>query len=175
MKKDLYTKEEINQISKAATAIHNKRFGRDFRNGDTGNHRIEREIIGKLGEVAASKYYGGTVDFSLRESGTFTFDSDLDENVHVKTCSYDERYKSNSWTMDRSDPLIIRPDPKDIIVLVYAKLNEDGTGETEVVGHVYAKDIISHYVDCRSPRMKHKCAFYWEDIKKDIVLEKQMS
>lgn len=153
------------RIIQYAKDVNAKRYNRNRRNNDLGDHRVLREAVGKLGEVGACKVYGGKPDFGLREDGTFYFDHDLKQGLHVKTCSYKERTMSDSWTFDRKDPVVRNPADDEKIVLTYADINlESGVGEVEVVGHVMAKDLVGKYVPCRSPTMSHKCAILRADI-----------
>ena len=160
------------RIFQYAREVNAKRYNRNFRNNDLGNHRILREAVGKLGEFGACKVYGGVPDLELRENGTFYFDHDLNPGVHVKTCSFQERARSDSWTFDKKDPIVKSPADHERVILTYADINEEKScGEVEVVGYVMAKDLVDKYVPCRSPTMSHKCAILRADIEDLIVKE----
>ena len=88
------TKKELVRIENFCHRVSKARKDRDSRNKDSGPHRIERELTGKIGEYLAYKYTGlGKVDFSIHKTGECTFAGDLTPTTHVKTCNL--KYKGS--------------------------------------------------------------------------------
>lgn len=153
-------KTGLTKIHKFCEVVHKKRSTRDTKRNDVSPNRLNNEIIGKIGECAAWKATKiGKLDFSYRETNTFKYDGDLDENTHVKTCHI--KYKDSqfdSWTVDKKDPVCVSPKDNDIIILVYA--NEEGY--SEIIGFVNAKEIQPYWKPTKL--IPHKLAIYKNDI-----------
>jgi len=174
------TPEELEQVITFAKQIRQKQSkegSRDTRNEDFGDKRLENEIIGKVGEVAVANYVKGQVDFRVWPTGTrgySQFEPDISNatkeefkgfHIHVKTCHWKYIRGNKSWTVDKNDPIILRPKPTDLIFLVFA-LPE---GKARIDGYVRATDVQGLWKPCFSEFMRHKLAIYYEDIQRLIL------
>ena len=159
------TQQELSQIKDFAAKVGQARVGRDRANNDQGNHRILREITGKVGEVGARKELGyGAVDFTVYK-GTKTLVKntafDLAPNIHVKTCNLKYRAtKYDGFLVGLSDSIVKAPQKEDKIILVYA----DESGNYEVVGYVYVSEVAHLYKPPVNTNLLHKIALYTKDI-----------
>lgn len=138
---------------------------RDSRNKDTGEHRIIREMLGKTGEYAAWKATGlGSVDFQIYPDGTVfeNCSGDLGPHWHVKTANTQYRgTRYDGWLVGKGEKIVDTPTIRDILILCYA----DDTGEVDVIGWVRATEVKSFYRRPVSPKLNHKTALYYDDIK----------
>ena len=174
------TKEELTNVETFCQRIQdkqNKDGSRDNRRNDTGEFRIMNGMIGKLGEVGASKLFGGAVDFRVWGTGVRgldQFEPDLAKTqspyrFHVKTChiKHTERrgnafypLPTASWTVDVSDPVMRNPQKSDILVLMFAS----NGGSVSYLGYVYAVDMKGFWKPCLAETLSHKRAIYIPDI-----------
>lgn len=174
MKEIGLTNNDITEIGIFVRKINQKEQkvgSRDHINNDAGNLRKLNQIIGKVGEVAAAKFTGGNIDFTIWDTGSRgsdQFEPDIQnptgnfsgKNVHVKTTSNLEW----GWTIDRADPLIQKPDPDDVYVFMFY----NGKGKPQLVGWVEASTLVGKYKPTK--KLKHKVALYYPDIKNYLKL-----
>lgn len=166
------------------TEKENQRGSRDRRRNDTGPDRALHGLTGKIGEYAATRVYGGVVDFTVWETGTRgldQFEPDIIDDptspiiqemagkrLHVKTCS--AKYlapdtttirpaRTASWTIDRQDPLVTSPSDDDVFVLAFAST----LSRAYVYGHVPATAVKPFWKPCIA--LRHKVAIYYPDIR----------
>jgi len=163
--------KETNQVDEFVHPVHEERQSRDKRNNDTGRHRIIREKTGKIGEVAASKFYGGTVSFEIWKTGTFGHTPDLtDPDAFVKACSIEEAENYGlSWLFNKNDPIVISPETvKEPIILT---VSNHLAYEAIILGHLYAIDLIDKFGPCRSKKLAHKWAVWFNGYRgiKDLI------
>jgi hypothetical protein len=174
------TKDDILAVENFCQQIQdkqNKQGSRDVRRNDVGDHRILNGMIGKLGEVGASKLFGGTVDFRVWDTGRRgldQFEPDLQNpkspyRFHVKTChiKHTVREENNtyplptaSWTVDQSDPVMTRPHKDDILVLMFAS----NKGSVHSLGWLKATEMKELWKPCVTATLSHKRALYIGDI-----------
>jgi hypothetical protein len=188
------TEKQYYQVRDFCVAIRDKqqrRGSRDHINNDTSAFRLSNDMVGKLGELAATLICGGTTDLRVWNSGSRgidQFEADIVNCeitpikakfskmlLNVKTCNikhikYDKRrdvyYPSNSasWTVDKNDPLMTNPKEDDVLVLMFA----DDRGNAFYLGYVFATEIAECWKACLSPHMAHKRAIYYPDISKFV-------
>ena len=157
------TAKQLVTIENFCHRVSEARESRNRYNNDSGKHRIEREITGKVGEYAAWAVSGiGEVDFSIHETGSVKFDGDLTPTTHVKTCH--SKYRGSNydgWLIDKGDPVRKNPGDSDFIILVYA----DNNGNADVIGCVWAYDLLKHWRRPMNSKLRHKDAIYMSEIK----------
>lgn len=183
-------KDIVQEFCEKLYKLQQKDGSRDVIRNDTGSHRLIQGLIGKFGEVGASKVIGGNINFTIWEKnsrkGDF-FDPDIIEThenkiklldlknkrLHVKTCGTQHAIKlqkriiptlKSSWTIDISDPIYRNPTMDDIIILMFSSPKAD----VFYVGYVYAYEVQNLWKPCLNPILTHKKAIYYEDIKKFI-------
>lgn len=157
-------KAELSQIKKFCEAVTKARTARDRKNNDTGDHRIIREMVGKIGEYAAWKATGiGEVDFNIYKDREVSKNcvGDLDEVTHVKTCAEEYRdTKYDGWLVSLYDKFFDAPKLDDRIILCYATID----GAVDVVGWVKATEMKPFYRLPQNRKLAHKLAIYRSDI-----------
>jgi hypothetical protein len=172
----------INGFCQAIQQKQNKYGSRDFHNNDTGIRRFGNNFIGKIGEYAATKIVGGEIDLNVWNTGSRgieQFEADIinteehpivpkfvNNKLHVKTCN--DKHIINmrpgfkaSWTADRNDPLVTKPQKDDIVIFMFA----GSSGKTYALGWAYATQIQRLWKNCVSEHMKHKVAVYFTDVR----------
>lgn len=147
--------------------VHEKRKDRDNNNNDSGPHRLDRELVGKIGELCYAYKLDlmHLCDMTIYERGQVKLGGDLGKHIHVKTCHI--KYKGtdfDSWLVDINDAIYLKPSEEDLIYLAYA--NEEGY--CEMIGHVKATDVYNRWE--KSKKLAHKRAIYLDDIK-DLIHE----
>lgn len=158
------TQTELSKIKTFCNDVHTARSNRDRRNKDEGEHRIVREMVGKIGEYAAWKATGiGQVDFKIYKDREVSknCDGDLTPYTHVKTCAEEYRgTKYDGWLISLYDRWFDKPQIDDRIILCYAKVD----GWVDVAGWVKATEMKPFYRLPQSRKLTHKLAWYAEDI-----------
>jgi hypothetical protein len=174
------TKEDFLTVETFCQKIQDKQSqqgSRDIQRNDVGHYRILNGMIGKLGEVGASKLFGGTVDFRVWDTGRRgldQFEPDLQNpkspyRFHVKTCHIKHTVREGtntyplltaSWTIDQSDPVLHCPKKDDILVLMFAS----NKGSVHSLGYVKAIEVKDLWKPCVTATLSHKRALYIGDI-----------
>lgn len=171
--------EEVARVHEFVGQLATKqaqRGSRDRYHRDTGEHRFGQNVIGKLGEVAATHVVGGDVDFTVWVAGSRgidQFEPDIVTTktrpkhrrfahfvVHVKTThlKYINDPTRISWTIDRTDPLLDGGDGSEIIVLMFA----EESGRAAAFGWVFACDVAELWKP--TINLPHKLAIYYLDL-----------
>jgi hypothetical protein len=165
MKKKTLSAAGLTKIVEFCKKVHAARATRNKRNNDSGDHRLTREITGKVGEACVAYLLNlwHKIDFDVYETGNVKFEADLGKHIHVKTCHIDAKgTELDSWLVDKSDDVFHNPHKNDKIYLAYA--NE--LGKCEVLGYVNAVDV--YWIWKSSKTLFHKMALYIDDIK-DLI------
>lgn len=151
----------LDKIRDWCDLVHENRAARDAKNNDNHTKRIDREIVGKIGELVTACFLDlrKMVDWGIHVKGKVDFTGDLGEFIHVKTCAMDAKgATADSWLVDISDKIYTSPRPEDLIYLAYA----DISGECEVIGYVTAEEVYRIWKP--SLKLAHKWAIYKDDI-----------
>lgn len=150
--------EEKKRIMDFAVQVVKKREDRNSRNNDRGSHRLLREIVGKIGEVAAQKKYGGEVDWNLYENDEYKHDPDLvGTNYFVKTCSVQEAINGISWLIDKSDQIVTNPTFQELIFACA----DPNNWTVKVLGDVHSSKLLGHYGPARSKKIRKRKVAVW--------------
>lgn len=162
------TKKQLKEIEKFCVAVQEARKGRDKKNNDEGEHRIKREMVGKIGELAACVATGiGQVDFAIYDSKELlkNCDYDLADGIHVKTCEASAKgTKFDGWLISVWEKWLNDPTSLDAMIFCYA----DDKGQVDVIGWLYVSEIRQLIRPPVSRKLSHKVAVYAEDIIKYI-------
>lgn len=158
------TKEQLAEVASFCDKVTAARKKRDIRNNDTGDHRIKREMIGKIGEYGVAIAIGiGSVDFKIYSDGQVNKNcqSDLAPGVHVKTCNLESKGKrADGWLISISERLLTDSGKSDIVIFCYASL----AGAIEVVGWLSAAECKQYLRPPVNRNLQHKLAIYASDV-----------
>jgi hypothetical protein len=142
-----------------------KRLEYDRINNDSGDHRIDEGIIGKMAECAC--YIAGPSISLEKSTGRFSvdldiyermecYDCDLNDSVTVKTSGrWSEKTLGHTgWIANQGDPVRCDPEGKYIILCKYVS-----DSEILIMGWVKASDLCGKWNDCVSLDTK-KCVYF---------------
>jgi len=144
-----------------------KRRSFDDMNGDSGPHRIDEGIVGKMAECAC--FIAGPAMPLERMTGRFSvdfgvydhmdeetcYDCDLNDCVTVKTSGkWSESIGHTGWVANQDDPIRNDPEGKYVILCKYVS-----DREILIMGWAKATDFRGKWNDCISLGTK-KCVYF---------------
>jgi len=159
------TDDEIKEITTFTNQSNTHKYSQ--RNKQASSSKLMRDIqMGKMGEVAASKYLKENfdldfkADFKIYAIKDKSFDADLGSKIHVKSCNM----KWRSWTFqyaNGTDPLLLDKDSEEWLVLTEV----DVPKKTVYIRALVQWKDVSNLIDLPKLEYLHdtKRCLYWDD------------